>query len=138
MYEYVEKIMGDENLLRSYKGFPKSKNAQEIASIMNDLKNSVFGSLLPSELEDKKSDVATGGKDIKDMPPLEDEKPIGGKGLKIMTPAQLITRLSTLLSQIKAGNNSEKLKNEIRQILYSLYRSKNLTKTVYDHLISSI
>ena len=46
----------------------------------------------------------------------------GGTGLKILTPKQMITRLPTLLAQLKAGNNSEKLKNEIRQIAYLLYR----------------
>ena len=50
----------------------------------------------------------------------------------------MFNRLLILLAQIKAGNNSNKLKNEIRQILYSLYRSKVLTKTVYDKLIKSI
>ena len=45
-----------------------------------------------------------------------------GKGLKILTPKQIISRLPISLAQIKAGNNSEKLKNEIRQLLYSLYR----------------
>ena len=43
-----------------------------------------------------------------------------------------------LLAQLKAGNNSNKLKNEIRQIIYSLYRSKNLSKTIYKHLIDNI
>ena len=55
-----------------------------------------------------------------------------------MTPNQLITRLSILLAQKQAGNNNQKLNNEIRQIIYSLYRSKNLSKTVYNHLINSI
>ena len=55
-----------------------------------------------------------------------------------MTPSQLITRLPILLAQLKAGNNSQKLKNEIRQIVYSLYRSKNLSKTIYNHLINNI
>ena len=50
----------------------------------------------------------------------------------------MITRLTILLAQVKAGNNSQKLKNDIRQIVYSLYRSKNLSKTIYDHLINSI
>ena len=50
------------------------------------------------------------------------------KGLKILTPDQVLSRLPTSLAQLKAGNNSQKLKNEIRQLLYSLYRSKNLTK----------
>ena len=51
-----------------------------------------------------------------------------GKGLKILTPNQMLSRLPVTLAQLKAGNNSEKLKNEIRQLLYSLYRSKKLTK----------
>ena len=55
-------------------------------------------------------------------------------GLKILTNKQMINRLPILLAQIQAGNNSSKLKNEIRQILYSLYRSKVLTKTVYNNL----
>ena len=61
-----------------------------------------------------------------------------GKGLKILTNQQMLNRLSILLAQIQAGNNSIKLKNEMRQILYSLYRSKALTKTVYNKLIKSI
>ena len=61
-----------------------------------------------------------------------------GQGLKILTPQQIITRLPILLAQLKAGNNSQKLKNEIRQLLYSLYRSKDLSKTIYNHLISTI
>ena len=44
-----------------------------------------------------------------------------GQGLKILTPNQMLSRLPISLAQLKAGNNSEKLKNEIRQLLYSLY-----------------
>ena len=58
-----------------------------------------------------------------------------GKGIKILTPNQMLSRLPITLAQLKAGNNSEKLKNEIRQLLYSLYRSKNMTKQVYNNLI---
>ena len=65
---------------------------------------------------------------LDDMPPLESEEDAAerqrGQGLKILTPIQMITRLPILLAQLKAGNNSQKLKNEIRQIVYSLYRSK--------------
>ena len=50
----------------------------------------------------------------------------------------MITRLLILLAQLKAGNNSEKLKNEIRQLVYSLYKSKNLSKKIYNNLISTI
>ena len=61
-----------------------------------------------------------------------------GKGLKILTPNQMLSRLLTSLAQLNAGNNSDKLKNEIRQILYSLYRSKKLTKQHYKSLVGII
>ena len=61
-----------------------------------------------------------------------------GEGLKILTPQQMFTRLLILLAQIKAGNNSRELKNEIRQLLYSLYRSKKISKIVYKNLIATI
>ena len=61
-----------------------------------------------------------------------------GKGLKILTADQMLNRLPISLVQLKVGNNSEKLKNEIRQILYSLYRSKKLTKQLYKSLIDII
>ena len=50
----------------------------------------------------------------------------------------MLSRLPIALAQLKARNNSEKLKNEIRQLLYSLYRSKKLAKTVYKDLINTI
>ena len=61
-----------------------------------------------------------------------------GKGLKILTLNQMLSRLPISLAQLNAGNNSEKLKNEIRQLLYSLYRSKKLTKQIYKSLIDII
>ena len=61
-----------------------------------------------------------------------------GSGLKILTNKQMLNRLPILLPQIQAGNNSKKLKNELIQILYSLYGSKALTKTVYNNLIKVI
>ena len=61
-----------------------------------------------------------------------------GKGLKILTPKQVLQRLPTALAQVKAGNNSESLLNEIRRILYSLYQSKQITKKVYNNIIKSI
>ena len=59
-----------------------------------------------------------------------------GTGLKILTPNQMLSRLQITLAQLEAENNSEKLKNEIRQLLYSLYRSKNMGKEVYNNLIN--
>ena len=61
-----------------------------------------------------------------------------GKGLKILTPNQMLSRLPITLAQLKAGNNSEKLKNEIRQLLCSLYCSRNMTKQIYKGLIGII
>ena len=76
------------------------------------------------------------------MPPLESEKEAKkgqkGQGLKLMTPKQMIVGVLILLAQLKAGINSQKLKNEIRKIGYSLYRSKNSSKTIYYHLIDAI
>ena len=68
----------------------------------------------------------------------EDEESQEGKGLKILTPNQMLKRLPIALAQVKSGNNSESLLNEIRQIVYSLYRSKEITKKVYNNIINSI
>ena len=61
-----------------------------------------------------------------------------GKGLKILTPKQMLQRLPIALPQVKAGNNSESLLNEIKQIVHSLYQSKQVTKKVYNNIIKSI
>ena len=61
-----------------------------------------------------------------------------GQGLKILTPNQMLGRLLITLAQLNAGNNSEKLKNEIKQLMYSLYRSKKLTTAINKSLIDII
>ena len=58
-----------------------------------------------------------------------------GTGLKILTPKQILQRLPIALAQVKAGNNLQRLLNEIRQIRYSLYQSKEITKQVYNNII---
>ena len=114
----------------------------------NEVKNALLKSVINSGIKDL-------NKEIKNMPKEEKEieKPDKiskiveeilkfnkqtkeGKGLKILTPNQMLTRLPITLAQLKAGYNSEKLKNEIRELLYSLYRSKNMTKRVYNNLIN--
>ena len=67
--------------------------------------------------------------------PTGEESASRGEGLNILTLNQMLSRLPISLAQLKAGNNSEKLKNEIRQLLYSLYRSKKLTKNIYKSLV---
>ena len=61
-----------------------------------------------------------------------------GQGLKILTPQQMLNRLPNALAQLQAGNNSNKLKNEIRQLLHSLYCLKIMTEQVYKSLIGII
>ena len=61
-----------------------------------------------------------------------------GYGLKILTPNQMLSRLPISLAQLKAGNNSEKLKNKIRQLLYSLHKSEKLIKEIYKSLVDVI
>ena len=61
-----------------------------------------------------------------------------GQSRKILTPNQMLSRLPISLSQLQAGNNSEKLKNETKQLLYSLYRSKSMTEQIYKSLLGII
>ena len=90
--------------------------------------------------DDKQSDI----RDNADMPDLESEESAAqkrkqkGKGLNILTPDQTLRRLPINLAQLKAGYNSQKFINEIRQLLSSLYRSKKLTKTICNNLINII
>ena len=61
-----------------------------------------------------------------------------GKELKILTSKQMLPRLPITLAQVKAGNISENLLNEIRQIIYSLYRANEITKKVYNNIMNSV
>ena len=61
-----------------------------------------------------------------------------GTEIKVLTPKQMLQRLPMALAQVKAGNNSESLLNEIRKIVYSLYQSKQMTKKVCNNIIKSI
>ena len=61
-----------------------------------------------------------------------------GKGLKMLTPKEMLQRLLIALAQVKAGNNSENLLNQIWQIIYSSYQSKEITGKVYNNIIKSL
>ena len=113
--------------------------------------NKVKVSFIENDLIDLKKDIGNAPKDdvdkiekmnkVADIVELilqrnnEDQEE---SGLKILTTSQMLSRLPISLAQLTAGNNSEKLKNEIRQLLHPLYRSKKLTKTIYNHLINTI
>ena len=108
-----------ENIIRAFKrgifpyidGFKMEKESDEESATKSDENDEI---------------------DTTDMPDLETEESATvrrnqqGRGLKILTPNQMLSRLPISLAQLKSGNNSEKLKNEIMQLMYSLYRSKNL------------
>ena len=96
------------------------------------------GSVTPNQIKMRR--YARNLKDIVDLYNIKSGSDTSkkGEGLKILTKKQMLNRLPILLAQIQEGNNSKSLKNEARQILYSLYRSKVLTKTVYNSLIKSI
>ena len=121
---------------------------------MSDKKNTerhnIQVNVINSSLLDLKKDIENTSKDdvnkiremykIADIVELilnfnNDDDDQEGKGLKILTPNQMLSRLPISLAQLKAGNNSEKLKNEIRQLMYSLYRLKKLTKQICKSLI---
>ena len=61
-----------------------------------------------------------------------------GSGLKTLTPKQRLQRLPIAIAQVKASNTSKNLVNEIRQIIYSLYQAKKITKKIYNNIINSI
>ena len=61
-----------------------------------------------------------------------------GKGLKILTPKQMLERFPIALAQLKAGNTSENLLNEIHQIIYSLFRAKEIPKKVCNNIMNSV
>ena len=99
----------------------------------------------PYEEADKEADEQPDEQsDTTDMPNLVSETSVArirnkkGQGLKILTPDQILSRLPISLAQLKAGNNKDKLKNQIRQLLDYLYRSKTLTKRIYNNLINTI
>ena len=120
---YVKAIVNKASITRS------EKKMVELLSLLIQIPKS------------KKSDEQP---DTTDMPELKSEESaaertkIDGKGLKILTPDQMLSRLPITLAQLKAGNNSQKLKNEIRQLLYFLYRSKKLAKQLYKSLVDII
>ena len=78
------------------------------------------------------------GKMVLDANYKSKENETKGKGLQTLTPKQLLQRLPIALAQVKAGNNSGGLLNEIRQIVYSLYQCKQITKKIYNNIIKSI
>ena len=130
----IEKYNPNNNLLNKTQRFIESKKDDEEKSKSQPEESIAERVKLRRQKADNDSDEFI---NILDMPSLEDdeEEIKEEKKLKILTPKQLLTRPPTLLAQAKAGNNSYKSKNEIRQILYLLYQHYKITEKVYNNLM---
>ena len=137
-------IAEDLNKLNKSKLTESRKNVLAIFKQLEEIfMESKADEEVEEEVDDEVDDETDEQPDTIDMPELETEesaeqKTQQGKGLKILTPEQMLRSLPISLTQLKAGNNLQKLKNEIRQLLYSLYRSKKLSKTIYNSLMNTI
>ena len=163
--KFLEKY-GDKNISVSYDENKNKFNTEEITKSLKILRNKLINfskfdeeynkfvdnivkfeyyksEKEPDSVSPNQKKMRRYARDLKDIFDLCNLKSDGdtskkGEGLKILNNKQMLNRLPILLAQIEAGNNSIKLKNELRQILYSSYRSKVLTKTVYNNLIKSM
>ena len=138
MFNYDFKYSSPSNIvsrLSNAKGELNKKQVyfinKQLTKIKNIVKNVPKDNKLKTKENEKISDVA------ERILELNNENQLG-EGLKILTLDQMLSRLPITLAQLKAGNNSEKLINNIRQLLYSLYCSQKLTKKIYNQLISTI
>ena len=141
----------NRELFNKHFNFPMLNDTLKAVYITNDRrKNDDLANLITSGLNDFKNEIEKMSEEEKEIGKPNQIVDIVKKflafndrtqreqGLKILTPNQMLSRLPISLAQLKAGNNSEKRKNEIRQILYSLHRSKKLTKTIYNNLNNTI
>ena len=142
----------NQEIFQKYFKIQKPSLMYKVLRTINDKeKNSNFVAMFNSALKHFEEDTKNMSKEEKeieqpdeivrvvkmilDFNELKQQK---GQGLKILTPKQMLNRLPIALAQLQAGNNSNKLKNEIRQLLYSLYCSKNMTEQVYKSLVGII
>ena len=139
----------NEELFKKHFNFQGPNDMLRYLNKTNDIeKNNKLVNTINSGLKDLKEEIEKMSKEEKEIEdpesiveiveeiPKFNEQNQQGQGIK--TPNQMLNRLPISLAQLQAGNNSEKLKNEIRQLLYSLYSSKNMTKQVYNNLIKHI
>ena len=142
--------INSEIFQRHFKFQRPSDMLKDLYTINDKYKNKALVNLIKSGLSNLKKEIENMNEEEKEI-----EKPSEivniveeilefnkenhqGHGLKILTPDQMLSRLPITLPQLKAGNNSQKLKRKIRQLLYSLYRSKKLTKQLYKSLVDII
>ena len=153
---FIKQIIDEEtdingDLFNKYLKFQKASDMLMLLNKTNDTeKNNKLVNLINSGLIDLKEEIKKMSEAEKESEEPEsiveivekivkfNEQNQQGEGIKILTPNQMLNRLPIALVQLQAGNNSNKFKNEIRQLLYSLYRSKIMTEQIYKSLIGII
>ena len=146
-----EEIDLNEELFKKYFKIQKPSDMLMYLNKTNDKeKNNELVNVINSGLKDLKEEIKKMSEEEKEI---EDPESIveiveeilkfnkqkqEGQGIKILTPNQMLSRLPISLAQLEAGNSSNELNNEIRQLLYSLHCSKNMTKQVYNNLIKHV
>ena len=139
----------NDDLFNKYFKFQKPSDMLMLVSKTNDTeKNNKLVNLINSGLKDlkeeikKMSEVEIENEDpelivkiVEKILKFNKQNQQKGQGIKILTPNQMLNRLPIALAQLQTGNNSKKLKNEITQLLYSLYCSKNMTEQIYKSFI---
>ena len=113
-----------KNLYRINDKYKSNDSVNVIKSGLSDLKNEVIYISEEEKEIEKSNEIIDIVEEILEFNKQNQQ----GQGLKILTPNQMLSRLPITLAQLKAGNNSEKLQNEISQLFYTLYKSKKLTK----------
>ena len=142
-YKRLKRLIDLKNIDPNDELVRKNFKVHDLVSLLEKLKNSknnterndIQANLIKSGLREKIEDMSEHEKEIENPDVIVDivEKILEfnnqqrGQGLKILTPSQMLSRLPISLAQLKAGNNFENLKNEIRQVLYSLHKSRKLT-----------
>ena len=135
--DYFDSVVPSALAKKLYETKNKNKNnelVEEIKNRWNNLKDEI------KKMSEDEKEIEQPDKILKIVEEILEfnKQNQSGKGLKILTPNQMLSRLPISLAQLKAGNDSENLKNEISQLLYSLYRSKKLTKQLYKSLVDII
>ena len=130
-----------ESLFDMQEKLRKTSNAQKNKELVREIQSGLFD--LKSEIEKMSKDETDIEKQNLIVYTVErildlNKQYQQGRGLKVLTPQQMLSRLQISLAQLKSINNLEKLKSEIRELFYSLYRSKKLSKTIYKHLMDAI
>ena len=145
-----EEIDLDEELFKKHFNFQKPSDMLMLLNKKDKTKNNELVKMIISGLKDLKEEIKKMSEEENKIEDPEwivwivekilkfNEQNQQGKGLKILTPNQMLSRLPIILAQLKAGNNSEKLKNENKTIIVFSLWFKNMTKQVYNNLINYI